>query len=116
MRRGDPAVGQRAGVGTATAGVTGQHFSPAAQRAVQRRIEDVAELFLVTVDRARAVAEKIGGRAPRERARLHGRSDAGTGHRIGQARRIAGQQNGGSSETSDRPHAPADWYGAAGET
>src|SRR6185437_5238162 len=68
LRRGDPTIAQRVRVRPVAAGVMGQHLVPAAQRAIERRIENVAKLFFVTLDRTCAVAEKIGGRPSGERS------------------------------------------------
>ena len=71
MRRGDPAVAQRACVRPAAIGVTSQHVAPPPQRAVKGRIENIAKFFLIAVNRSGAVTEKIRGCPPGERAGLH---------------------------------------------
>ena len=50
MRRGDPAVAQRARVRPAAIRVASQHVAPPPQRAAERRIENIAEFFLVIVN------------------------------------------------------------------
>ena len=84
-------------------------------RAGERDVEDIAKLLLVSIKCAVATTEPFDCGPSGECSRLHCSRNAGPGHRMREARRIARQQRRHLGDAAHRAKPPANRNGAPGQ-